>query len=75
MIDSDNGAVMAGYTKEMTAKKGDQNIHVLVKPSTVLTDAFTAYDCDECEMIRFQSVYGWTFEEIASTGQSTSPDS
>lgn len=62
-ITSDNGAVMAGYTKEVLADSDAVQLHLLIKPETDLDGEFVAFCCDEQEMIR---VNGWlfTFEEI-----------
>lgn len=61
---SDNGATLAGYTREYLAESGaGVSLHLLVKPGTDLDDTFRAFCTDEQEYIR---VNGWlfTFEDI-----------
>jgi len=60
-----NGAVLAGYTKHVTASAGSIELDILIKPDVDLDDSFTAFCLDENELIR---VDGWnfTFEEVIS---------
>lgn len=56
---SHNGALMNGYTREITAHCGDRSLFLMVRPGDDLDDRFSAFDTDECEMI---SVAGWRVE-------------
>lgn len=55
---SDNGAVLAGFTKGFIAEAGDINMYILVKPDTDLDDRFKAWDTDSQEFIH---INGWLF--------------
>lgn len=55
---SDNGAVLAGYTQEISATSGHVDLCLLIKPDTDLDDTFKAWDMCEQEYIR---VNGWLF--------------
>ena len=55
---SDNGATLAGYTKELIAVGGGYDLHLLVKPDADLDGTFRAFCTDEQEYIR---VNGWLF--------------
>lgn len=57
-ITSENGARLAGFTRELLAEGGDYSLHLLVTPEADLDGSFKAFDCDECEMLR---VNGWLF--------------
>ena len=61
---SDNGAVLAGYTKELFLSSMEVDLYVLVKPSTDLDGIFKAWDTDNQQWL---TVYGWNFtsEELA----------
>lgn len=63
MITSDNGAVLAGYTRQVLATSERYDLHLLIKPDTDLDDTFKAFCTDDQEMI---SINGWlfTFEDI-----------
>ena len=63
MSHGDNGAVLAGYTREVMAYGSDgSELHLLIRPDADLDDTFKAWCCDECEWLR---VHGWnyTFED------------
>ncbi len=62
-ITTDNGAMMAGYTRELMAYAGAYELHISVKPMTDLDTRFMAFCHDEQELI---AVNGWlfTFEPI-----------
>lgn len=62
-IESENGAILAGYTRELMAVNIAREVHIRVKPSTDLTGAFEAYNCDDCEIVRLLG-YQWRFEEL-----------
>lgn len=55
---SDNTAILAGYTWEVTANNSAYDLHLFVKPGTDLDGTFRAYDADNCEFI---DVNGWLF--------------
>ncbi len=61
---SDNGAVLAGYTKELYLTSMEADLFVLVKPDADLDGIFKAWDTDNQQWI---IVNGWTFtaEEVA----------
>ncbi len=56
---SDNTAILAGFTKEITANHADVELHLLVKPDTDYDTRFKAYCMDECEWV---VVSGWQFD-------------
>ena len=58
-ITSDNGAVLAGFTREVVATGGAYELHLAVKPDADLDGSFPAFDHDAQEMIR---VNGWMFQ-------------
>lgn len=55
---SDNVAVLAGYTQEVTATCSEHELCLMVKPDTDFEGTFKAFDTDNQEMIR---VNGWLF--------------
>ena len=61
---SDNGAVLAGYTKEVYLTSMEADLFVLVKPDADLDGIFKAWDTDNQQWIL---VNGWNFtaEEVA----------
>lgn len=63
-LPSDNGAALAGFTREVIADNGRcLSLHLLIKPDTDLDSTFTAWCTDEQEFIR---VRGWlfTFDDV-----------
>lgn len=60
----DNGAVLIGYTVEVTATNSSHDLALMVKPGTDYDDKFKAWCMDEQEFIW---VSGWLFniEEVA----------
>lgn len=52
-------AIRDGFTRELIAcdDRGDE-LHILVRPKTDLSDTFKAWDCDAQEYIR---INGWLF--------------
>ena len=58
---SDNTAILAGYTKEISVVSGPYDLHLWVKPDADFDSRFKAYDADECEYIH---VNGWLIEDI-----------
>ncbi|MBS7457711.1 hypothetical protein [Coralloluteibacterium stylophorae] len=58
-LPSDNGAVMAGYTREVFARNATADLHLLVKPDANLGCLFRAWCTDEQEYVL---VCGWAFE-------------
>lgn len=60
---SDNGAVLAGYTKEVFLSSYEVDLYLLIKPDTDLDSRFKAWDTDNQEWL---IVNGWNFisEEV-----------
>lgn len=57
-INSDNGAVLAGFTEEYFADSDFHNLHLSIRPDSDLDGIVTAFDHDEQEMI---AVNAWLF--------------
>lgn len=57
----DNGAVLAGYTKEVIVSdaSGSIDMHLLIQPEADLDEQIKAWDCDECEFVILNA---WLFE-------------
>lgn len=62
-IESENGAILAGFTRELMAVNIAREVHIRVKTNIDLRGDFDAFNCDDCEMIRIHG-YQWRFEEI-----------
>lgn len=55
---SDNFAVLHGFTREIVADNGMDELFLLVKPDAILDSTFRAWDTDSQEFIR---VNGWLY--------------
>jgi hypothetical protein len=60
---TDNVAILAGYTREVTADAGMLSLNLLVIPGTDYDDCFKAWDMDEQEFILVNG-WLWTFETV-----------
>jgi hypothetical protein len=55
---SDNTAILAGYSRPVTACSDFHTLYLWVRPDADLDGRFRAYDSDECEWL---NVNGWLF--------------
>lgn len=55
----DNGAILAGYSREVVAENDHCTLYLLVQPDADFDGTFKAWDMDEQEFIH---VNGWLFE-------------
>lgn len=62
-IESENGAILAGYTLPFIATGIARDLHIRVKPETDMTGSFRAYDCDNCCMVSILG-YQWRYTFI-----------
>ena len=62
---TDNVAVLAGFTREVTAENSQFTLDLLVQPGTDFDDTFKAWDLTEQEFIL---VNGWMFEIVEGEG-------
>lgn len=62
--ESDNGAVLAGYTVEYLADCDAHSMHISVRPDADLDGTFRAFDHDNQEYVHING-WLWTFEPIA----------
>lgn len=63
----DNGAILAGFTKEVMASAAGCDLHLFVKPDADLDDRFLAWDADVCEWVTVNGCL-FTFEDCAVIG-------
>jgi hypothetical protein len=58
---TDNTAILAGYTREITCVASAHDLHLFVKPDVDLDGRFKAYSSDDCEWI---FVSGWLVTDV-----------